>query len=323
MDKPTHRVLTVLELLQANPRIGGAELAQRAGVDRRTVRRYVAHLEAIGIPIRAQRGRDGGYALMPGFKLPPMMFGADEALALSIGLRAAREIGLGELTPAVASAQAKLERVMPAKVRRRVRDVDQAVTFDLSRPFAAGANAALADLAAAARARQRVHLRYRAARLAETERDLDPYGVAYRAGAWYVVGYCHLRQDLRSFRLDRILSVVPLPKSFGRPEAFDVIAYLTESIASLPRAHAIEVELHADLPRARQAVFAAIGTVTSDGARVVLHAQADDLNWFARELSRLPFGFEIIVPKALRAALAAHGRALVACAKAKRQIRRT
>src|SRR2546430_6136217 len=96
----------------------------------------------MGIPITAERGRYGGYALVPGFKLPPMMFNDDEALALSVGLLAARGLGLADAAPAVASAQAKLERVMPAPLKRRVGAVDENGTPHLSPPKAPGGNAA-------------------------------------------------------------------------------------------------------------------------------------------------------------------------------------
>src|SRR6185295_2658436 len=134
MAGPTARVLAALELLQTHGRMTGSELARRLRVDPRTVRRYMVALEELGIPITAELGRDGGYMLVAGFKLPPMMFDDDEALALSGGLLAARGLGLAEGTPAIASAQAKLERVMPATLNRRVRAVDETVALDLLRP---------------------------------------------------------------------------------------------------------------------------------------------------------------------------------------------
>src|SRR5258708_5478898 len=125
MSRPTTRMLAVLELLQTHGRISGAELARRLAVGRRTVRRYIAALEDLGIPLTAERGSAGGYKLVAGFKLPPMMFTDDEALALSVGLLAARGLGLAAAAPAPASAQAKLERVMPANLNHRVRAVSQ------------------------------------------------------------------------------------------------------------------------------------------------------------------------------------------------------
>jgi predicted DNA-binding transcriptional regulator YafY len=310
MPLPTTRVLAVLELLQAHGRMSGPELARRVGVDGRTLRRYVAALEEIGVPVTAERGRHGGYALVPGFKLPPMVFTDDEALALSVGLLAARGLGLAEAAPAVASAQAKLERVMPATLKRRVRAVDETVSLDLARADASADSAALVVLSQAAQARQRVHLRYRTATRGASERDFDPYGLAWRGGRWYAVGHCHLRGGVRSFRLDRIEDVHAVPASFGRPDGFDALAHLVFSVATLPRAHAVEVLLRTDLATARRETFDAIGVLEPAGADTLLFAQADDLDWFARELSRLPFGFEIRHPAALRDALQAHAARL-------------
>ena len=314
MAHPTTRVLAVLELLQTRGRMTGAELAQQLDVDRRTVRRYIARLEEIGVPITAEQGRDGGYMLAAGFKLPPMMFNDDEALALSVGLLAARGLGLADAAPAVASAQAKLERVMPAPLKRRVRAVDETVTLDLSRPKAPGDNAALVALSSAAQAQTRVRMRYRAAQRNETERDFDPYGLGYREGCWYVVGMCHLRHGLRSFRLDRVLSVQPCDASFARPADFDALAHLTYSLATLPRAHAVDVVLETDLATAQRHLFPSIGVLEWMDDAVLLRAQVDDLDWFARELARLPFVFNIRRPGALREAVAALGRRLLALA---------
>lgn len=312
MERPTTRVLAVLELLQTHGRLSGPELARRIGVDGRTLRRYVAMLEELGVPVTAERGRHGGYALVAGFKLPPMMFTDDEALALALGLLAARNLGLADAAPAVASAQAKLERVMPTNLKRRVRAVDETVALDLARSGGAGGSdpAVLATLSAAAQARQRVHLHYRTAQRAPSERDFDAYGLAWRGGRWYAVGHCHLRGGVRSFRLDRIEQVHALPASFGKPEGFDALAHLAFSVATLPRTHAIEVRLHADLAAARRELFEAIGVLEPDGERTLLFAQADDLDWFARELSRLPFDFEVVSPPALRDAVRLHGERL-------------
>jgi predicted DNA-binding transcriptional regulator YafY len=311
MERPTTRVLAVLELLQAHGRISGSALAARIGVDGRTLRRYIAMLEELGIPITSERGRFGGYQLVPGFKLPPMMFGDDEALALSLGLLAARGLGLADAAPAIASAQAKLERVMPAALQRRVRATDETIALDLSRGRTAGGDSGtLRTLSAAAQARQRVHLRYRSAARADSERDFDPYGLAWRGGAWYAVGHCHLRKGLRSFRLDRIASATPLPVSFARPPTFDALAHLAFSLATRPRAHAIEVLLRTDLATARREVFDAIGLLDAIDGGVRLLAQADDLDWFARELARLPFAFEVRAPQPLREALHALGARL-------------
>lgn len=347
MSSPTSRVLALLELLQADAGaqgLGGAELAQRLGVDRRTVRRYVTHLLDLGVPVQARRGCDGGYVLRPGYRLPPMMFNDDEALALGVGLRVAGMLGLGGITPAVASTQAKLARVLPAPLRQRLADIDSTLALDLARPYAHGAPATLRALSAAARAQQRVWMRYRAApadgapgaaaapvadpsaepladtpsadtappRPGDTERAVDVYGLAWRGGAWYAVGHCHLRGALRCFRLDRVQAVQALPASFGRPPGFDVLAHLRQAVATLPRAHTVRVQLHCDLAAARRAVFAELGTLQARGHGVQLDTQADNLDWVARELARLPFGFTVQRPVALRRAVAALAERLLA-----------
>jgi len=311
---PTTRVLAVLELLQAHGRISGPEMARRLDVDARTLRRYIAILEEFGIPITAERGRYGGYALVAGFKLPPMMFTDDEALALSVGLLAARSLGLSDAQPAVSSAQAKLERVMPAKLNKRLRAIDETVTLDLSRAAPTGDNGALATLSAAAQAQQRVQLEYRSAQGEPSSRGFDTYGLGFRGGRWYAAGFCHLRGCLRSFRLDRIVSVQPLPISFARPKDFDALAHLSFSVATMPRAHAVRVRLQADLQDARRCFFDGIGTFEQTDNGVLLHAQTDHLDWFAGELARLPFDFSIEQPEALRDALAARARRLLDCA---------
>lgn len=314
MYHPTTRVLALLELLQTHGRLSGAELAARLGVDRRTLRRYVGKLEDIGVPITAERGRAGGYALMPGFKLPPMMFTEDEALSLSLGLLAARGLGLAEAAPAVASAQAKLERIMPDPIKRRVRAIGDTVSLSAAHATAPADNRALAALTGAAQAQHSVLLGYRNGRDEASLRRFDPYGVAFRHGRWYAVGMCRLREDIRIFRLDRVASVEALPQTFARPPGFDPMAHLVRAVATLPRAFAIEVLLKTDLASARAHLFAEAGVFEATPDGVVIHNQSDELDWFARQLAGMPFEFEIRSPPQLRAAVGECVRRLQRCA---------
>ena len=307
---PATRLLALLELLQARRVCSGAELAQALDIDRRTVRRYIAQLEALGVPLVANRGRDGGYGLVPGFKLPPMMVSNDEALALALGLLMARGLGLAESAPAIASAQAKLERVMPAALRAQARAVDETVKIDAASRTTLRDNRALSLLSTAARAQQRVRLHYRSATGADSVRDFDPYGLALRSGRWYVSGHCHLRQGLRSFRLDRITGVDLLPASFLRPAGFDALAHLVQSLANMPRNQRAEILLHATMDDAKCCLFPELGTFEPTAEGTLLSVQVDDLDWLARELSRLPFSFRVVSPDALRGSLARHARRL-------------
>lgn len=303
MYRPTTRVLAALELLQAHGRMSGADMAARLGVGRRTLRRYIGLLEELGIPIATERGRYGGYALVPGFKLPPLMFNDDEALVLAVGLVAARGLGLADALPATASAQAKLERVVPEPLKRRVRAVNEVIK--LAGPLAPAGpnNALLMTLSVAAQHRQRVRLHYRDARFGVSERHVDPYGLVFLDERWYAVGMCHLREELRSFRLDRMLSVELEDQHFERPDQFDALGHLMQSFATSPRIYSIELVLKTDEATARQHIYTAMEVVEILEGSVRVRNQVDDLDWFARQLAYLPFNFEIVRPDELRAAV--------------------
>ncbi|TFW11328.1 YafY family transcriptional regulator [Massilia arenosa] len=303
MYHPTTRVLAVLELLQTHGRMSGAEMSARLGVDTRTLRRYIGTLEEIGIPITTERGRYGGYAIMPGFKLPPMMFTDDEALALSVGLLAAKSLGFAEAAPAVASAQAKLERIMPANLKRRVRAVDETVRLDMVRSVAPADNDALVTLSSAALAQQRVYMHYRAPDGRDTERDFDAYGLAFRMGCWYVIGMCHLRHSMRSFRLDRIVRVDLRPAYFARPAGFDALAHLKQSLATMQRTHPVTVLLKTDLKSASAYMFDGVGLFEQTDDGVLMRCHTDHIEWFASHLASVPCEFEVREPVALREAV--------------------
>jgi predicted DNA-binding transcriptional regulator YafY len=300
----------VLELLQAHGRLSGSELADKLQVDGRTVRRYIATLEEMGIPIVSERGRYGAYGLVAGFKLPPMMFTNDEALALSLGLLAARGLGLAEASPAVASARAKLERVLPADLKRRARAIDDSVALDFTAPITIADQRVLGLLSLAAQAQQRLRLKYRDVNDVESERGFDPFGLGFRGGRWYVVGHCHLRRGMRSFRVDRIVEAQPMPASFLRPAGFDALDYLAKAIANLPRATAVEIWIEASALDAQAQFSGAIGVFEPCADGVVLRARTDHIDWFARQLARLPFRFQIRQPASLREALRDHAQRL-------------
>jgi predicted DNA-binding transcriptional regulator YafY len=310
MSQPTTRVLTLLEMLQAREVTGGAELARALEVDRRTLRRYIVMLEELGIPIVTTQGRFGGYQVVPGFKLPPMIFSDDEALALAVGLMAARALGLAQSMPALASARAKLERVFPNKLRNRLRAVDESIALEMSRPAAVIDQQVLGLLCGATQERQRVHMAYQSRSDEQTEREFDPYGLVYRDGRWYIVGWCHLRRGLRSFRLDRVVSANNLRVAFERPADFDALAWLKQSISLIPRTHAVEVLLDADLASAQREIVPYLGVLECVDDGVLLRAQADKLDWIARELARLPFDFNVRSPAALRGEIGRIGKRL-------------
>ena len=318
MSGPTTRVLTVLELLQAHGQLGGGELAQRLGVNRRTVRRYIRILEDLGIPVMTEQGRYGGYRLVAGFKLPPMMFTNEETLAISLGLLAARSLSVGEVSTAVASAQAKLERVMPQKLKQQLSALGDSVTLDLV-PTAAADSATLATLAAATQKRCRTVFDYVGGsrdKQSPTRREFDPYGLVFRRGRWYAVGHCHLRVEIRTFRLDRMQHLCRLDIPFRRPQDFDAAAYLTSSFSSMDAGIEVELLLHTDMANASSVLGDELGLLTPRGDAVIWRAHTGCLNWFASQLVRLPFTFEILTPSHLRVELRRQAERLMAMATA-------
>ncbi|MEO7715291.1 MAG: YafY family protein [Capsulimonas sp.] len=305
MYYPTTRVLTVLEMLQSHQTIGGAEIARRLEVDVRTARRYIAMLEELGIPIVADRGRHGGYRLTPGFKLPPLMLSTDEALSIMLGLLAARKLGLAAHAPGVEGALAKIDRVLPETVRDKVRAVEETLIWDLRERTDAGLGTALVlTLSLAARERHSVALCYRRHDGEQTERVFDPYGLVCRHGRWYATGHCHLRQDLRLFRLDRVMEAKALATDFERPEDFDVLGAVLTALGSVPKHFPLEVVIHTSLERARWVISAGIAVLEEcETGGVLVRGYAENLDWIAQLFASLGCRLEVRRPPELRDAL--------------------
>ncbi|MCR6688788.1 YafY family protein [Cellulomonas sp.] len=307
MTRPTGRVLAMLELLQTGGQRTVGELADRLGVDERTVRRYAEHLTDLGIPVRAQRGRYGGYRLAPGYKLPPLMLTDDEAVAVVLGLRVAERAGLATTDhAAAASALAKVSRVLPDALRRRLDHLLTTAQFTAPARAASPADAdTLLDLTAAARARRTVAITYTAWDGRESQRDLDVYGVVFHAGRWYATGYDHERDDVRTFRVDRIASVRPAAGGFVVPADFDARAQVEGGIAAAGWSHEVRVVLRTSPAQARERLPRSVGRLTEHPDGALLETRAERLDGMARLLAGLGWDFEVLTPDALRDELVA------------------
>jgi predicted DNA-binding transcriptional regulator YafY len=314
MYHPTTRVLTVLELLQSHQRLSGPELASRLEVNARTARRYITMLQDMGIPIEAERGRYGAYRLRPGFKLPPLMFSDEEALAVTLGLLAARRLGLPVAPPAVEGALAKIERVLPPPLRERLQAVQATLVLDIARAEASPSSSVVIEMSSAAQAGRRVTMRYRNERGDETERQLDPYGIVFRQGRWYAVGHCHLRNALRLFRLDRVVDIWLESLTFVPPEGFDPAAFVVQSLATMPNTWEVEVLLRTSLDNARRRISPIFGTLEECEDGVLLRAHGDHLSWMARELVAFGVPLTVLRPPALRDELRRLATAVLAMA---------
>jgi predicted DNA-binding transcriptional regulator YafY len=307
VHRPTARLLTLLELLQAR-KMTGAELARRLEVDRRTVRRYVETLREMGIPVEGGRGRYGAYSLKRGYKMPPLMFTDEEALGLSLGLVAARGLGISGVAPAVEGALAKVERVMPEAWRGRLRALEHTVALTAAMPATPPDGEVVSALAGATDERRRVRLRYRSARGEETIRVVDPYAVLRTEGRWHLFGHCHLRSDARLFRLDRMLEAEVLEEGYERPPDLDAPEAVLRAVTNGP--WEFEVLLETSVEGAREQVPPVVASAEEAEGGVLMRGTADDLDWTARLLAGLSCPFTVRKPPELREALGRHAAEL-------------
>jgi predicted DNA-binding transcriptional regulator YafY len=143
-------------------------------------------------------------------------------------------------------------------------------------------------------------LRYRSWQGEESEREFDPYGIVVNEGYWYTSGYCHLRRDLRTFRVDRITALEPGEQTFERPEDFDALSHELRAIAFIPGAKEVEVVLETSLERAQQVISPVMGTLEPEGQGVIFRRTATQLEWIAHVLITVDFPVHVLKPDELR-----------------------
>jgi predicted DNA-binding transcriptional regulator YafY len=228
MANTATRLITLIMLLQRQPNQTAAQLAQALGVSVRTVQRYITMLDDLGIPVYAERGRAGGYALVRGYKMPPLVFTPEEAAAVYLGTSMLEQVW-GQLYQAAArGALAKLDNLLPDEQRREVawaRTTLHTIGMNWNDP--SHALPYLEVLRAAIHDRRRVRMQYRGQQQPEpVQRDVDPYTLVHSWGWQYCVGYCHRRQAIRSFRLDRICDLAVLDQTFAEAADFELQAYV-------------------------------------------------------------------------------------------------
>jgi predicted DNA-binding transcriptional regulator YafY len=312
MARPTAQVLTLLELLQSGGIRTMAELADRLGVDGRTVRRYVDHLIDLDVPVESVRGRYGGYRLAPGYRMPPLMLSDDEALAVLLGLVAGRRTGL-MTTAGTASetAAAKIRRVLPEPLARRLDTVLGSLAFTAEpNEFAIPQTVVLLAVADAVRHHRPISIRYTAADGRRSERTLHPYGLVAHSGRWYVTGADPGIGEDRTFRLDRITDARTLPGSFEPAAGPDPAQRVLSALAKAPYRHEVTLRIQATAEQIHARLPASVATVeefpseadadrqTEGWLRVELRAER--LDWLPPVLASLDRPFVIERPDELR-----------------------
>jgi predicted DNA-binding transcriptional regulator YafY len=310
---PTARLLELLELFQSQPVTTGKEIADRLQIDRRTVRRYVAALQELGIPIEGQRGVGGGYRIRPGYRLPPLMLDDDQAVVVALGVVAAGQLGLATSNDSVEGALAKIHRVLPDGLRRRVEALEASLDFTASAPSGAPVTGErLLLLAEAIRRRLRLRIGYRSFAGEVTRRELSPHGLVVHSGRWYLAAYDHNRRDLRTFRVDRMRrAAVSKQAALAPPEGFDAVEYVSRSLARTPWPHEVEVLIDLTLEQARQRLPATLAELAEADGGTLLRMRVSSLDWMARILAGLDCSFTIRSPEELRASVRSLAERLV------------
>jgi predicted DNA-binding transcriptional regulator YafY len=301
VPSPTARLLELLDVLQARPLVTGREIADRLGIDRRTVRRDVAALQRLGIPVEGERGVGGGYRLRPGYRLPPLMLSEDEATAVVLGLTAAGRLGFGD-RDGTDGALLKIHRVLPDQLRRRVEALEAALTFTapaIDGEPPAGETALL--LAEAIRRRRRVEIAYRSYAGEASERELSPYGLVVHAGRWYLAAHDYGRAALRTFRVDRIRRAkITEADATAAPDGFDALAHVSRSLAQVPWPWEVEVLLELPMVEARRRIPGTLAELVEEEGGTLLRMRVTSLDWAASRLAGLGCALRVRRPEELR-----------------------
>jgi len=306
MSASTARLLELLSILQRGGEHAGPALARQLEVTERTVRRDVDRLRELGYAVDARRGSDGAYRLGPGGSaLPPLLLDEEEAIALAVCVRTAAGDSVRGVGVAAERALAKLRQSLSPRARTQAEALS-AATVRL--PMATGNevdDAVLLEVSAACRTPERLHIGYRAASGIETERRVDPYRVVNVGRRWYLMAFDVDRQDWRTFRLDRILSVRRTGHGVHLVDPPDPVSYVSASIAIAPYRYQARVIVHAAADVVARTVPPSVGVIEELGPHHCrLEIGADDLDYLTVELGSLGHDFEVEAPDALRTHLA-------------------
>jgi predicted DNA-binding transcriptional regulator YafY len=230
MSSTAARLITLIMLLERRPNQKASELAQELGVSLRTVHRYFTMLDEMGIPLYSESGPYGGFSLVRGYKMPPLVLTPQEAVAVSLGTGLVAEMWGQLYREAARGALAKLENILPDEQRHEIAWARRSlVALGMHRADLTSLGETLDRLRRAVRERRRVQMDYQSRGQAELAgRECDPYALVYRWGWWYVVGFCHQRRAVRTFRVDRIAALSLLDQGFDIPAGFDIHTYLAQ-----------------------------------------------------------------------------------------------
>lgn len=301
MLEASARLLRLLGLLQARGYWTGADLAERLEVTPRTVRRDVERLRALGYPVHSSTGVAGGYQLGAGASLPPLLLDDDEALAVALGLRTAAAGTVAGVQDSALRALAKLDQVLPARIRKRVGEL-YAVVAPLYWSGPTIEPQLLSRLATACRDHRRVELRYTDKAGRPTARTIEPHGLVHTGARWYLVAWDEAREDWRTFRVDRVAGDVELGRRFTprKIPGGDLAKFVSRSVATSPYRYRARVVVHAPAATVAERVPPLVGFIEPlDDDRCVLQSGSHSLDTLAIHLALVGEDFDIEEPPEL------------------------
>ena len=280
MSSVATRLLSMIFMFQSRRQWTVSQLSDELDVSDRTVHRYIGMLEEMGIPLYSERGPYGGFSLLRTYKLPPLIFTPQEATVLYMGARLVEDIWGSHFQDAVTGVTAKLNNVLPDDIRQEVERAQRSlvVMTSASRDYTPyhDVMVSLRDCMAAGHP---VQLRYHSFSRVETERKVDPYALSFRWGNWYLIGYCHLRREMRTFRIDRIKHLEVLTGHYEIPKDFDARIYLEESMSWQNRFE-VKVRMQEEAaPRMREVSSDWMRVCDNPDGSVTVRFDADDLAW--------------------------------------------
>jgi predicted DNA-binding transcriptional regulator YafY len=299
MRETSARLLRLLSLLQARPDWAGAELARRLEITPRTLRRDVQRLRDLGYPVTATRGVAGGYRLGAGAALPPLLLDDEEAVAVAVSLRTAASQSVTGIAETSLGALAKLEQVLPARLRDAAAALRQA-TVALPAAAATVDPDLLITLARACRGREALTFGYVSRDGTATQRRAEPYRLVQAGYRWYLLARDTERGDWRTFRVDRIGGPAPTGSRFTRLDPPDAAAFVANSVTTAPYRFRVRVLVHAPIQLVAEQVPTTTGMLTADGPdRCVLVLGSNSLDATAFHLARLDADVTILEPPEL------------------------
>ncbi|MEC3974274.1 helix-turn-helix transcriptional regulator [Amycolatopsis sp. H20-H5] len=315
-DTPA-RLLGLLSLLQTPREWPGSELAERLGVSARTIRRDIDRLRELGYPVEASMGAIGGYRLVAGQAMPPLLLDDEEAVAIAVGLRTAAGHAVDGIEEASVRALAKLLQVLPSRLRHRVSALNSA-----TEPLLAGDGPnvdpeELALMAVAVAQHERLRFHYRAADGSETRRLVEPHRLVSTKRRWYLVAWDNDRSDWRIFRADRIREPV-LTGARTTPRelpAKDAAAYVASKLFERSPKYRAVVMLQAPIGEVRKKMGGAHADLEPVGEHNCrLRTRNDSLEWIAFRLAMLGCDFEVHEPPELAVYLRDMGERVIRAA---------